>query len=616
MANGTITLTEMGLGTADLTAIGKLSEKGMTPEQIADAVEKVGQISSSASEIDGSVSYSFAGIRNLRKDGYSHAFGKVSISILGDSHSVGIGTVDFIGYAQKTRDALNLLNNSKNIGIGTKYNFVTTGFTLVENDLALDTISGFYIDIPSGSSIRTYISKNTKVKIIAMPIDAGKTVDLELRKSNLSTIVKTTSTTIGADGISIGELDNNGTDSDMYIKNTSDASIRLTGVYQYVDTSKTTPIIMANGGRKLSGITDRIIDAWFDGAEYAILSLSNNDSDIGLFTNRIDYIISKYNSQTYTKLIILDLNVNDASGDLKRNELIRLNEACKGSIFISIPKNMTKDGSFPDKTELNTLGLLDDDLVHYTKYGHDFIYGCLSKALNISEVPNYSRINSLFNTIDNLMTSGNLISSTWDTTLAKESETSGTVTLRNGYVTINKANNNNPIYQGVTLVSTGFKYTDFSSYNDYEKDSFKLKACSALLTAPTGTTRVTLTTPMSFNALRPPLTKAYYKNSAYVYFSRETTVNFLIPIVGFYYATGKFYIDGIEYISGSRVVSAGWHHFESLNIERTQTHKFHSFLDKMSICRLDISGTNDLEIIITEPYVEVGGELKYIVSRS
>lgn len=33
-----VTLTQLGLGSADLTAIGKLSEKGMTPDQIADAV--------------------------------------------------------------------------------------------------------------------------------------------------------------------------------------------------------------------------------------------------------------------------------------------------------------------------------------------------------------------------------------------------------------------------------------------------------------------------------------------------------------------------------------------------------------------------------------------------
>jgi hypothetical protein len=117
----------MGLGNADLTAIGKLSEKGMTPEQIADAVEKVSMINSSASEIDGSVNYSFAGIRNVRKSSNSHFFGKVFTSILGDSHSVGIGTIDFIGYAQKLRNAINFMNNSSNIGVGTKYNFETTG---------------------------------------------------------------------------------------------------------------------------------------------------------------------------------------------------------------------------------------------------------------------------------------------------------------------------------------------------------------------------------------------------------------------------------------------------------------------------------------------------------
>ena len=58
-----VTLGELGLGADDLAAIGKLSEKGMTPEQIADAVEqahlskdaigKIEGLNSSASEIDG-----------------------------------------------------------------------------------------------------------------------------------------------------------------------------------------------------------------------------------------------------------------------------------------------------------------------------------------------------------------------------------------------------------------------------------------------------------------------------------------------------------------------------------------------------------------------------------
>ena len=36
--NGKVTLEQLGLNNNDLTAIGKLSEKGMTPDQIADAV--------------------------------------------------------------------------------------------------------------------------------------------------------------------------------------------------------------------------------------------------------------------------------------------------------------------------------------------------------------------------------------------------------------------------------------------------------------------------------------------------------------------------------------------------------------------------------------------------
>ena len=573
-------------------------------------------LSSSASEIEGGVDYSFSGIRNIRKSTSEHFFGKVFTSILGDSHSVGIGTIDFIGYAQKLRNAINFMNNSSNIGVGTKYNFVTTGFTLVENDSALDTISGFYITIPNGSSIRCYVAKNTNIKIITSEADVGKIINLEIRKSNLSTVIKSLSVTIGADGISTTGINNNGTDTDMYIVNNSGSSIKLTGIYQYVSDDNQTSIILANGGRKLSGISDAVIDKWFDNSEYAILALSNNDSDISLFTNRINYIINKYNAQSFTKLIILDLNVSNISGDAKRNELKRLNRKCAGSIFISIPESFTSNGTFPEKEELYSLGLLDSDLVHYTKYGHEFIYGCLSKALNISEVPNSTTFTTLKAKFDNLLTSGNLISSTWTTTVIKETESAATVSLRNGYVTIDKANSNNPIYMGNSLNTAGFKYVDFSSYSDYEKDNFKLKASSALITAPTGTTRISLSTPMVFEGGRLPLSQSYYTNAINIYFSRDVTVSILAPFIGFYYAIGKYYLDDVEYVMGSKTISAGWHTFKAINTEKTQIHKFHPYLDRMNLLRLDISGTEDVEIIMTEPSVEVGGDIKYLVSKA
>ena len=47
-----VTLQELGLGADDLAAIGKLSESGMTPIQIADAIKKIHDVSSSANEID------------------------------------------------------------------------------------------------------------------------------------------------------------------------------------------------------------------------------------------------------------------------------------------------------------------------------------------------------------------------------------------------------------------------------------------------------------------------------------------------------------------------------------------------------------------------------------
>lgn len=51
----TKSLTELGLSSADLAAIGKLSEKGMTPNEIADGIKKAHSIKKSAVEIDKSV---------------------------------------------------------------------------------------------------------------------------------------------------------------------------------------------------------------------------------------------------------------------------------------------------------------------------------------------------------------------------------------------------------------------------------------------------------------------------------------------------------------------------------------------------------------------------------
>ena len=93
-------------------------------------------------------------------------------------------------------------------------------------------------------------------------------------------------------------------------------------------------------------------------------------------------------------------------------------------------------------------------------------------------------------------------------------------------------------------------------------------------------------------------------------------MSILAPFIGFSYAIGKYYLDDVEYVTGSKTISAGWHTFKAINTEKTQIHKFHPYLDRMNLFRLDISGTEDIEIIMTEPSVEVGGDIKYLVSKA
>ena len=80
----TKSLTELGLSSADLAAIGKLSEKNMTPDEIANAIEKIKNVNSSADEINKAVnkvnynnlqSIPFANAQALEKDTWNKNYG-------------------------------------------------------------------------------------------------------------------------------------------------------------------------------------------------------------------------------------------------------------------------------------------------------------------------------------------------------------------------------------------------------------------------------------------------------------------------------------------------------------------------------------------------------------
>lgn len=151
MANGT-KLSDLGLTSADLTAIGKLSEKGLSADEIADAIKKAHDIQSSASEIDGSVNnkYNFIFGDNL----YSYSNRKIFTDISRwSNHIPGTNTVFEQSelntkYSTNTIKIGNLESGdtslfSKNISIDSPINLTDaksiTFWVFVDGELVQDT---------------------------------------------------------------------------------------------------------------------------------------------------------------------------------------------------------------------------------------------------------------------------------------------------------------------------------------------------------------------------------------------------------------------------------------------------------------------------------------------
>ena len=129
--------------------INKLSEKGMTPEQIADAIEKVSQINSSASEIDGSV--------NKNTDFINYIKGCDSVAYVGDSISVGayVDSQENVSSFKIKNDILNICN-SKNVGFISAYSNYQA-FSIFHRHSTLGT---WEIDVLDNESLNGVVIKS------------------------------------------------------------------------------------------------------------------------------------------------------------------------------------------------------------------------------------------------------------------------------------------------------------------------------------------------------------------------------------------------------------------------------------------------------------------------
>ena len=350
-----------------------------------DAIEKINGLVASASEIDGNILSKSKAIRkNYDKASSLNLFGK-AINILGDSHTVGIGSsTTFKAYKELLRLKLVNLYGNFNFGTDTSLGYQSlTGFTYYRNNEALDCLTGFYMNIVSGtdfpireSSSYTPIDiTNKKIKILCPLTEVGKTLEIYCWTGSESA---TATLTVGADGFtneySIANY------NEIRIRNTNTTTaLRVETYYLYTDTSYYGLNSFASSGRALSHVSDSSIDRWFDNAEIAILALGTNDNSNATFDAKIEYIKAKYNAQKFTKLIILDLDITRARTSETRQKLKQLHHDCKGSYFI----NLSEEISYVEASasELYSLGIVKSDLGHYNDNGHEFIADLIYKSI-------------------------------------------------------------------------------------------------------------------------------------------------------------------------------------------------------------------------------------------
>lgn len=371
----------------DTTRLSELTEKQLplTGTQVQNAVQKAHDISSSASEIDGSVN-NRVGIRKVfDKSSNLNLFGK-AITILGDSHTVGVGSsTAFLTYKEILRNKLANIYTNFNFGIdtGLGYQYSTLqNVTWYRNENAQDCLTGFYFELVNtydasfleSSSYTPIEMTNKKVRFLCPLSEVGKTFEVYGWTGSESA---TATLTVGSDGLtneySIGNY------NWIRIRNITETPIRIETYYIYDDASYYGLFNFASSGRALVQVDNSQINRWFNNAEVAIFALGTNDSYSSSFQAKLDYIESLYKSQKFTKLIVLDLDIVSSRNNEKRLAIKKLSENCEGSTYISISQYISTIEA--TKEELYQLGIVKSDLTHFNDNGHEIIANLIFNAL-------------------------------------------------------------------------------------------------------------------------------------------------------------------------------------------------------------------------------------------
>lgn len=141
--------------------------------------------------------------------------------------------------------------------------------------------------------------------------------------------------------------------------------------------------LFATSGRKLRELTDSTIDLICANSSTLILALGHNDTFTTELVSRVDRLIAKCN-ENHIQLVIPDFRWNSAITDSVRQELYRLHQGVKNSIYIPFPelfKNTeeTVDGTYT----VSTLGLFTD-ASHPNVAGHKLIAETIAKEMKFS----------------------------------------------------------------------------------------------------------------------------------------------------------------------------------------------------------------------------------------
>lgn len=596
-------------------------ENRISSTQAKEAIFKIHGVQSSASEIDGSVISESKALRNIKKSGYDlNMFGKV-ISILGDSITVGSGATNYMGYAPMLKRALNHLSSSLNFGFHPQsIGFQISGKTVQTNENAPTSLIGHQILLATGDTLECreyptydFIFRGKKAKLLCNISDANKSFDI-VQKTSANVEIKRTAVTLDSNGLS-GEVDIDIFTYKLVIENSTGTTLTVETYFVYDDLNNYTTAIFATGGRDLKDVSDRAIDKWFDGAEYAIFALGTNDYNISLFNQKIDYIIGKYNSQNFTKLIILEMDAYRNTYDEYSQAIHRLYESCKGSQFISVPRILTCNYTYANNQYLLDSDMLSD-AVHYSDNGHEYICNLVLNAMGIN-IP-YSEIIKIKNLERPQIRSGNLISTSWETKTLRYIGDATKVSIGSGNIIINADSLN---YNGVNLVGK-YKY-DITKMSTAEKTAFSLTTNSFTFTNLDGTEDFMFVTPLNFDYPRLLVKEAIFKNSMWVYFSRDVSIKFIRFSPCFteaynIYENDMFLVDNIPVIvNETKTLTAGWHHFNTYNEVGYSYPKALNMYDSYTtLFRAEIQGTADLTMLITEPVIEVGGDLLSVIKKA